>query len=257
MKIRLLSLLAVVTITTASFGSLVGYWDFSGSAGATTVADLAGSNDATIMGGASLDGSGKVSLAGGQSGEYVDLGASLGSTLAGMTSFTIASTVDWDGAASGTYQKMWNFSQAGTTEFSTLTFVSSNEAYIRYQHRYAAHDDKTSVGTPDLKGKHQVTLRYDASLGSYGQAKIFIDGVEEGGHTCDADNSLAISGASVNNWLGKSAYDGGNYFDGAFYDFRIFDKALTDAEVAQLAIPEPTTIALLGLGVLGLIRRKK
>jgi len=45
-------------------------------------------------------------------------------------------------------------------------------------------------------------------------------------------------------------------FHGKMDDFRIYDNALSAEEVAAL-VPEPTTIALLGLGGLALIRRKK
>jgi len=47
-----------------------------------------------------------------------------------------------------------------------------------------------------------------------------------------------------------------NSFHGKMDDFQIYDNALTAAEVAAL-VPEPATIALLSLGGIALIRRKK
>ena len=38
-------------------------------------------------------------------------------------------------------------------------------------------------------------------------------------------------------------------------DFRWYDHALTPAEVAAIAIPEPASLALLGLGGLALLGR--
>ncbi len=55
------------------------------------------------------------------------------------------------------------------------------------------------------------------------------------------------------NSTGSGSWDS---FHGKMDDFRIYDNALTQAEVAAL-VPEPTTIALLSLGAFALIRRKK
>jgi hypothetical protein len=47
-------------------------------------------------------------------------------------------------------------------------------------------------------------------------------------------------------------------FDGAIDDVRIYDRALSGTEVADLyALPEPATLALLALGGLAMLRRRR
>jgi hypothetical protein len=42
-------------------------------------------------------------------------------------------------------------------------------------------------------------------------------------------------GVTTNNWLGRSIYTADPYFNGAIDDFRIYDRALSEAEVRYLA----------------------
>jgi hypothetical protein len=96
---------------------LVAHWDFEGAAGATTVPDLVGNNNATIIG-TSLDGNGGVTFAGGTSVQYVDLGAGVGSIFDNLMDSTIIVDFAWDGALpehiknmvfqSGRHNTVWN-----------------------------------------------------------------------------------------------------------------------------------------------------
>jgi MYXO-CTERM domain-containing protein len=69
----------------------------------------------------------------------------------------------------------------------------------------------------------------------------------------------------VNNWLGRSNWTGDANLDGTFNEFRIYDYALTDAQVAGnfstgpdlVDVPELGAASLLVFGALALTRRRR
>lgn len=251
---KLLGCLLVMVLACAANATdfqLLAHWDFEGTAGTTSIVDTVSGRAATIMGGASLNGTGGVELAGGTSGQYVDLGASLGSLLGSLGSYRIEITFNWDGTATGGAQKWWTFSQDGTVTFAMLTAVTTNEGYTRYQYRRDASDTQAnrSYGYSLVGYNTTIAIEYDENLGTsgFGAVRTLKDGSQEAYATQTRDLSFTELGNTNRNYIGKSPYDAGNYFDGEVLDFKIYG----------VVVPEPTTIAMLGIGALSLIRKRK
>jgi hypothetical protein len=98
---------------------------------------------------------------------------------------------------------------------------------------------------------HHYALVKDHAAGT---TKAYLDG------SLQATNSAANAKfAAPGKFDIGSGIWGGARLNGALDDFRIYNTSLTDAEVAALAaIPEPATMALMGLGsLLALLRRKR
>jgi hypothetical protein len=214
---------------------LVGHWDFSGSAGSTTVSDLVGDNDAVLMGGAVLDGSGAVDLAGGESPQYVDLGSDFGNVINELTSATYIIDMDWDGNGAGTWQKIWNFSDAGNSRHAMLTFVSTNMKYLRFQHRFDGHDEQSNGSdTFELTGRHQIAVVYNHDYGMFGYGRLFVDGEDYGFHTyTDETPEGNVFSETTNNWIGRGPY-ANPYLDARVYDFKVFNRALAPVEISNV-----------------------
>jgi len=45
---------------------------------------------------------------------------------------------------------------------------------------------------------------------------------------------LSDLGSTTNNWLGRSQYTSDAYFNGSMDDFRIYNKALTGTQIAEI-----------------------
>lgn len=56
--------------------------------------------------------------------------------------------------------------------------------------------------------------------------------------------------------FGYSEYWNDLHYEGMIDEVRVYDRVLNPAEIAELSIPEPVTLLLLGLGGLALLRKR-
>ena len=89
-------------------------------------------------------------------------------------------------------------------------------------------------------GWHHVAVTVDAD---HHTALMYLDGVVVGQNT-DFHRTPSELGNTPQNWLGRSQFGGDAYFDGSLDDFRIYNRALSAAEIAPGAPADSGTIAV-------------
>jgi hypothetical protein len=225
----------VATATVADCQSLVKKlthrYDFEGSGSA--LEDRVGSADGVLRGAtlSKLDGRGVALLGGGTSGAYVDLPNKLVSPL---TAVTLECWVTWGGG--GDWQRLFDFGDSthATPENNpqygkTFLFVTARSAdgHVAAGYSLAGYENQLLVeGSAALS----VSMNHVALTASTtGDAiKLYVDGVKAGEEAWTG----TLSGLNdVNSWLGRSQFDSDAELSGVFHEFRIYNAALTDAEV--------------------------
>ena len=221
----------VVTVnaSTAPPAKLIHRYSFSETAGATTIEDSVGTADGTLKGTGATLGGGKLVLDG--TGGYVDLPNRLVSVLTDATFET------WVTArATRTWERIFDFGNnangednqgTGTTFFYLSPRGGTQAVRVGFVTGGGVPnldiDSPTGI-LPDGQESHVAVVVND----TLDVLRLYIDGQR----VAAAPLAHHLSGLDdVNVWLGRSNWPDAA-FTGDFNEFRIYDGALSDAEVA-------------------------
>jgi hypothetical protein len=235
----LVLLLGIAAGTAVADPNLVAWWEFDEGSGSSAGDSSGYGNTGTINGATWVDdqfGGKALSFDGTDDGVVASVGS--GSLAMGGDQLTIAAWIY------PTSDSAWDriVVRAGSYYFSRYNVSDP------YNALYIMGSDpegwsKSALGAVPLNTWTHVAFVYDGS-----NAISYID--------FEYSNTTARTGNLIN--TGDDVVIGGydaEQFDGMIDDVRIYDRALTAGEIA--AIPEPATIALLGLGGLALLRKKR
>ncbi len=193
-----------------------------------SVADTSGHGyDGTAQTGASFGdgptGYGRALVLDGTSG-YADL--AIGSLVQTLSSGTVALWVNWAGSG-GAWQRAFDFG-TGTDAYMFLT--PSGASSLRFAITVEGGGNESQLNAPALStGWHHVAVAID---GAALQMQMYLDGTQvDAGPTEVLPSDL---GATTQNWIGRSQYDGDAYFNGSVDDVRIYNRALSGPEIRYL-----------------------
>lgn len=253
---KLLLAVAFSFIAFNASASLVGQWDFQGG----SLADSQGHfGDLQLYGNAQVV-DGKLDVTG--SGSNPTGWAETTGTYSGpaIQSHTLVSWI--------TLQGLQNVAYAGsamtidsnlTDKFDGIVFGeqqantwSSGSSYGERTQTFNPGFQETSIGT-----MIEMALSYQDLGNDLMKVTGYRDGIEIGQYTTSNASSWATGEAEI--LFGRRHSRNGGGLDGEIEEARLYDVALTQTEIAALTpVPEPATLALFGLGLLGFgVSRRK
>ncbi|WP_261301642.1 LamG-like jellyroll fold domain-containing protein [Paenibacillus andongensis] len=204
---------------------MMNWYKFDESSGTTTFDASGSGGSGAVNGGASW--------VNGYSGNAVDLDGtddyvSLPSgVVSGDDAITIAAWVNLDSASN--WSRIFDFG-SGANTYMFLTPKNGANGNIRFAIKNNGSSEQIIDGTSALAtgGWHHVAVTLNGSTGI-----LYVDGVQAGSNTAMTIRPSAM-GATTRNWIGRSQYSGDPYLDGRVDDFRIYNRALPPALVADV-----------------------
>jgi hypothetical protein len=203
---------------------LIVYYPFDETSG-TTAADVSGNgHTGTLHGGATWAAghrAGAVSLDGNNG--YVSLPNGILST---TSNFTIATWVRLNTIAN--WMRVFDFG-TGTNTYMFLTAESGNGMRLAITTNGFGNEQRIDGPSLATGAWAHVAVTLNGSLGTF-----YVNGASAATNSAMTLNASSL-GVTTQTWLGRSAFNNDPYLDGLLDDFRIYNRALTPAEVQTLA----------------------
>ena len=234
----------------ASAQTLIDQWNFNETSGTTAANSVGGGASATLMAGATFNGSGQAVLNGSTdgSGNYIDLG----NALSGQSSVTLECWFNWTqannraplitGLGSASYYYL-RYSLYDTSYQSPNAYLEANNSWG------GGGTTLAQTGAPAQNTLELVDIVYDPT--SNYQA-IYINGSLAASASGALLGLNSIAGSDL--VLGKSVFGGDPTVTGTIDQFSIYSGALSGTQIAgdfsagPTAVPEPSTCAMLASG---------
>ena len=216
----------------------VGWWKFDETSG-TTAADSVGGRNGTLLppdpngkglgpkwvpgkmgGGLQFDGG-----AAGTASDYVQL--PIGDLINTLESTTFAVWVNWAGSG-GDWQRILDFG-SGTSIYAFLSANRGGTASPRFAMRSATVGEQIVTAPATLgTGWHHLAVAINSVTMTM---QMYVDGAM----VRSATTTLLPKdmGVTTQNWIARSQYPADAYYKGDVDDLRIYDRALTQDEVAN------------------------
>jgi len=159
--------------------------------------------------------------------DYVEL--PIGTLLSTSSSMTVATFANMAESTSG-WQRIFDFG-TGSTNYMFLTPRQGTSGTMRFAIRTTAVTEQTATAPATLPfGWHHVAVVIDSAAM---QLRLYMDGtLVASGATTLLPKDL---GVTTQNWLGRSQFTADGFYNGSLDDFRIYNRALSEAEVRYLA----------------------
>jgi hypothetical protein len=166
------------------------------------------------------------------SSQYASLPAGIVGTL---SNFTIVAWVRLNSTADWT--RIFDFG-SGTTANMFLTPQSGGSGPMRFAITTSGSGSEQQINSSSALstgGRHQVAVTLSGNTGV-----MYLDGSPVGTNSSMTLNPSSL-GSTANNYLGKSQYSD-PYLNGSLDEFRIYKRALTAVEVAQVYLAGTVTL---------------
>ncbi|PKS12313.1 hypothetical protein jhhlp_001613 [Lomentospora prolificans] len=245
--LRFFGLVLVTALAQAQNGLILHYRLTETSVDDGVIQDVSGNgNDGKIMGDPELTGAAGLRLDGVD--DYVALPNNL---MRGLDAITVSTQVLIRAEQSGNYF-IFGLGVTSNTDGNGYVFATGNpyRAAISSGNWEREAESRTNA---DLPRDKWVTVTYAVDSNSR-TAALYLDGERVAGLT---NNNPLISpgtiggGSTPNNYLGRSLYTADSFLAGSVRDFRIYNRALTEAEVSEIQPNEASRLdaALAALSV--------